>query len=91
MDLDLASEMLQDLKKESRRKQIIIYILVAVIVLLVVLGMVERLFYDYTTVDIDSSDGGNANYIGEDGTIINGKDYCTTQNGQIEPIQSTAH
>lgn len=88
MDLDLASEMLQDLKKESRRKQIIIYILVAVIVLLVVLGMVERLFYDYTTVDIDSSD---ANYIGEDETIINGKDYCTTQNGQIEPIQSTAH
>lgn len=91
MDLDLASEMLQDLKKESRRKQIIIYILVAVIVLLVVLGMVERLFYDYTTVDIDSGDGGNANYIGEDGTIINGEGYCTTQNGQVEPIQNTAH
>jgi hypothetical protein len=32
--------------------------------------------YDYTSeeVIIDSQDGGNANYIGNDGDIINGED-----------------
>ena len=34
--------------------------------------------YDYTSeetvIDVNSADGGNANYIGNDGDIINGKD-----------------
>lgn len=78
--LDLAGEMLQDLKKESRRKQTIIYILIAVIVSMFLIGVIERSLWEYETITVDSTDGGNANYIGEDGTIINGQDHSTTQN-----------
>ena len=37
--------------------------------------------YDYTSeeviVDVNSEDGGNANYIGNDGDIVNGESYRT--------------
>ena len=77
--MDLATEILQDLKKEAKRKQIIIYILISVIVLLCVLGIVERAMWDYSTVLVDAEDG-NANYIGEDGNIINGTNTGTEEN-----------
>lgn len=70
--MDLATEILQDLKREAKRKQIIIYILIGVIVFMAILGIVERTMWDYSTVLVDSEDG-NANYIGQDGDIINGE------------------
>lgn len=70
---DLATEILQDLKKEAKRKQIIIYILIGVIIFLVLLGTIERAMWDYSTVLVDAEDG-NANYIGQDGNIVNGED-----------------
>ena len=70
--MDLATEILQDLKKEAKRKQIVIYVLIGVIVLLLLLGVVERTMWDYSTVLVDAEDG-NANYIGQDGSIINGE------------------
>ena len=35
--------------------------------------------YDYSSEEIiiDSQDGGNANYIGNDGDIVNGEDRCS--------------
>lgn len=57
--------------------------LVAVIVILIALLFVSNVAwlrswmqYDYDSgaVTVDSKDGGNANYIGEDGDIVNGKD-----------------
>ena len=79
--MDLATEILQDLKKEAKRKQIIIYILVGVIILLVLLGTIERAMWDYSTVLVDAEDG-NANYIGQDGNIVNGQDSGTKENDQ---------
>lgn len=37
--------------------------------------------YDYCSeiVEIDSQDGGNANYIGNDGDIVNGSNYGTEE------------
>ena len=77
--MDLATEILQDLKKEAKRKQIIIYILIGVIVLLTIFGMIERAMWDYSTVIVDAEDG-NANYIGEDGNIVNGTNSSTEKN-----------
>ena len=54
--------------------------LIVLLVLLLVGSNISWLYawmqYDYTSeeVIIDSQDGGNANYIGNDGDIINGKD-----------------
>lgn len=79
--MDLATEILQDLKKEAKRKQIVIYILIGVIVLLFVLGIVERTMWDYSTVLVDA-EAGNANYIGEDGDIINGENTGTKEDNQ---------
>lgn len=81
--MDLATEILQDLKREAKRKQIIIYILIGVIIFLLVLGTVERTMWDYSTVLVDSEDG-NANYIGQDGSIINGQDHSSKENTQEE-------
>lgn len=79
--MDLATEILQDLKKEAKRKQIVIYILISVIVLLLLLGVVERAMWDYSTVLVDAEDG-NANYIGENGDIHNGEDFGEKENNQ---------
>ena len=79
--MDLATEILQDLKKEAKRKQIVIYILIGVIVCLLLLGTIERSMWDYNTILVDAKDG-NANYIGEDGSIINGQDYSACKEDQ---------
>ena len=79
--MDLATEILQDLKKEAKRKQIVIYVLIGVIILLLILGMVERAMWDYSTVLVDAEDG-NANYIGEDGNIYNGQNHSTDKETQ---------
>ena len=79
--MDLATEILQDLKKEAKRKQVIIYILIGVIIFLVLLGTIERAMWDYSTVLVDAEDG-NASYIGQDGNIYNGENYSESQNNQ---------
>ena len=79
--MDLATEILQDLKKEAKRKQIVIYILIGVIVLMFLLGTVERTMWDYSTVLVDAEDG-NANYIGQNGDIHNGEGFGTEKNTQ---------
>ena len=79
--MDFATEILQDLKKEAKRKQIIIYVLIGVIALLLITGAIERAMWDYSTVWIEADDG-NANYIGQDGSIINGKDSSTNEKDQ---------
>lgn len=77
--MDLATEILQDLKKEAKRKQIVIYILIGVIIFLVLLGVIERAMWDYSTVLVDAEDG-NANYIGQNGDIHNGENYSEKEN-----------
>lgn len=59
-----------------------------IIILIVLLVVTNAMWlwawnqYDYVedyTVDVDSEDGGNANYIGNDGDIYNGESNGTTQ------------
>lgn len=65
-------------RSERGKKRLLILLFISWISILLVIGLFtyERLQYDYSNEEIivDSEDGGNANYIGNDGDIVNGKD-----------------
>ena len=75
-------QVLADFKEmhKSTVKKLWIALIIAWVTVLAVVGVFtyERLQYDYTgtyeeiIVEQDAQDGGNANYIGSDGDIING-------------------
>ena len=77
-------QVLADFKEmhKSTVKKLWIALIIAWVAVLAVVGVFtyERLQYDYVgetyteEVIIDSQDGGNANYIGNDGDIVNGTD-----------------
>lgn len=64
-------------RNERMVKRLIIALVISVI--MIVVSNLSWLYvwqqYDYTsdTVTVDSKDGGNANYIGEDGNVYNGE------------------
>ena len=66
-------------RSEREKKRLWILLIISWVAVLLVVGIFtyERLQYDYTSetyeeVIVDSKDGGNANYIGNDGDITNG-------------------
>lgn len=68
----LATEILGELKEQNKRLIRIVYALVVSIVLIIGGFLVYMYQYDFSSYEINSSDGGNANYIGNDGDIYNG-------------------
>ena len=71
------------LAKEDTQQRRMVYIIIFLIALLVVTNVIWLVAwnqYDYVdgySVDLQADDGGNANYIGNDGDIINGESYST--------------
>lgn len=71
------------LEKEDRQQRRMVIIIILLIVLLVASNLIwvyEWTQYDYVeteteteTIELDADDGGNANYIGRDGEIVNGR------------------
>ena len=69
------------LDKEDRQQRRLVAVIVLLIVLLVTTNVVwlfvwNQYEYEYTdeySVELEADEGGNANYIGEDGTIYNGE------------------
>ncbi len=67
------------LDKEDRQQRRLVYVIIALVILLVVTNVIWLVAwnqYDYVDeyeVELDSGDGGNANYIGQDGDIYNGE------------------
>ena len=79
-------------RSEREKKRLWILLIISWVVVLLVVGIFtyERLQYDYTSetyeeVIVDSKDGGNANYIGNDGDIINGENNSEKDNGADTP------
>ena len=73
--------------RQQRRLVGIIVVLIALLFLTNALWIVAWNNYDYVddySVDVDAGDGGNANYIGNDGDIYNG-----TSNGTKKTEQDT--
>lgn len=93
----LASEMYEDLKKATKFREKLIYILLAVIGVLVVALAATNLYHIYQwsqfdTIVVDSGEGsGNANLVQGDvgGDILNGTNRGeSAQDGEIERNQS---
>ena len=93
----LASEMYEDLKKATKFREKLIYILLAVIGALVVALAATNLYHIYQwsqfdTIVVDSGEGsGNANLVQGDvgGDILNGTNRGeSAQDGEIERNQS---
>ena len=89
----LASEMYEDLKKATKFREKLIYILLVVIAVLVVALAGTNIYYIYQwsqfdTIVVDSGDGsGNANLVQGDvgGDILNGTDSGqSTQDGKLQ-------
>lgn len=83
------------LDKEDRQQRRMVYIIILLIALLVVTNVIWLVAwnqYDYVelddySVDLESDKGGNANYIGEDGTIYNGTSDSTQTQDEIKDSQ----
>ncbi len=87
--MPLASEMYEDLKRETKFKERLICILIGVIVVLVLVLAATNIYHIYEwsrfdTIVVDSGDGGNANYVQGDNTggIYNGETGQTEESGQ---------
>ena len=89
----LASEMYEDLKKATKFRENLIYILLGVIAVLVVALAGTNIYHIYQwsqfdTIVVDSGDGsGNANLVQGDvgGDILNGTDSGqSTQDGKLQ-------
>lgn len=68
------------LDKEDRQQKRLIFIIALLIVLLVASNcfwLYEYSQYEYEVekIEVDGKDGGNANYIGNNGDIFNGEDH----------------
>lgn len=92
----LASEMYEDLKKATKFREKLIYILMVVIAILVVALAGTNIYHIYEwsrfdTVVVDSGEGnGNANYVQGDNTggIYNGEGGSTSPEIGLEGSQS---
>lgn len=92
----LASEMYEDLKKATKFREKLIYILLGVIAVLVVALAVTNIYHIYQwsrfdTIVVDSGEGsGNANYVQGDNTggIYNGEGGSTSPEIGLEGSQS---
>ena len=94
----LASEMYEDLKKATRFREKIIYILLIVVGVLVIALAATNIYHihqwgQFDTIVVDSGDGnGNANLVQGDvgGDILNGENRGEdTQDGTVERNEST--
>ena len=93
----LASEMYEDLKKSTKFREKLIYILLGVIAVLVVALAVTNIYHIYQwsrfdTIVVDSGEGsGNANYVQGDNTggIYNGEGGSTSPEIGFEGDPST--
>lgn len=72
----------------ERRKDIIIGVLIGLLFISNALWLYYWNSYDYAvddySVDVDAEDGGNANYIGNDGDIYNGTNTSTQTDGKTD-------
>lgn len=70
--VSLATELLRELKRQSKRWFISFIICLILLFASNMIWLYVWNQYDYAEYNVDSFDGGNANYIGNDGDINNG-------------------
>ena len=68
----LAMEMLKEIKIQAKRWMVAFFVVLGLWAGTIVLFVWYINQYEFISYDINSGDGGNANYIGNDGDIYNG-------------------
>lgn len=71
--------------RQNHRLVVVIIILIALLFFTNALWLISWSSYDYVdgySVDVNASDGGNANFIGHNGDIINGSDKVRESKGK---------
>ena len=95
----LASEMYEDLKKATKFRERMIYILIGIVAILIVALAATNIYHinqwsQFDNIVVDSGEGnGNANYVQGDvgGDILNGENRGeSTQDGTVERDASTS-
>ncbi len=84
--------------RRDKRNIIIIALLILMLVATNIVWIIVWNPYDYIdtavddsySVDLDADDGGNANYIGNDGDIYNGRSDSNTEKNNSNEIQDKA-
>lgn len=83
----ITNSLLGEIRQSNKDNQNTIKSLVMALVISLALLTITNLIwlneftkYDYVTYSLDSVDGGNANFIGEDGIILNGESDCKKSN-----------
>lgn len=87
---NLASELLSELKRIIKRQWLLIVALIALLAATNIYHIYQWSQFD--TVVVDSQDGGNANYIGQDGDVYNygeGDSTAEEENQQNEEQGNT--
>lgn len=72
-------------ERNDKWRNIIIITLIILLVVTNAMWLIAWNQYDYVddySIDLDAGDGGNANYIGNDGDIYNGEDNSTQNTEQ---------
>ncbi len=78
----LAMELLQETKKTIKKQWILIIVLIVLLAATNVYHIYQWSQYD--TITVDSNDGGNANYIGNDGDVNNYGEDSSAQEKEVE-------
>lgn len=78
----IAMELLQEVKAQTKR-----WMIAFLVVIFLWAGTIGTFVwylyqYDFSSYDVDSQDGGNANFIGNDGDITNGE--SKSENAETE-------
>lgn len=78
----LALEILEEVKTQSKRWMIAFFVVLGLLAATIGTFVWYINQYDYADYEVQSNDGGNANYIGRDGDITNGAGQSKNEDSQ---------
>lgn len=82
----LAMELLEELKRQNKRLVVALFV-VLILWATTIGGFVWYLNqYDFSSYEVNSQDGGNANFIGNDGDITNGESESSQEDKEKREV-----
>lgn len=83
----IAMELLRELKTQNRRLVTVLYVVLFLWAATTGAFVWYLNQYDFTSYTVDSQDGGNANFIGNDGDITNGEGTGNQEDEEVREIK----
>lgn len=87
----IAMELLGELKTQNKRLITVLFVVLSLWAATIG-GFIWYLNqYDFSSYSVESNDGGNANYIGNDGDILNGEGESYKENKEKREIEGSGN